>query len=124
MWRGTGLTVDVTAWGIVGVGMRDVIRGEGFIACVWVGVFADDVPGVDETRKEAQTAQREVNHSICTANSSLDPNWQRWKQDGQKGEEGIGAAHDCDLSWLSLVKAYFLRDVTLLHVVLLLLLIS
>jgi hypothetical protein len=45
----TGLAVDVAAWSVIGIGMWDVVGGERFVGGVGVGVFADDVPSVNET---------------------------------------------------------------------------
>jgi len=101
----TGLAVDVAAWSVIGIGMWDVVGGERFVGGVGVGVFADDVPSVNETWEETQAAKREVNHSISTADSTFDPYCQGWEQDRQQGEEGISAAHEGDLPRLSLVKA-------------------
>ena len=38
-----------------------------------VGVFGDDVPGVEETGEEAQTAEGEINEGVDGAETRLDP---------------------------------------------------
>ena len=38
-----------------------------------VGVFGDDVPGVDETREEAQTAESDVDERVGRAEAAFDP---------------------------------------------------
>lgn len=38
-----------------------------------VGVFGDDVPGVDETGEEAQTAEGDVDERVGRAEAALDP---------------------------------------------------
>jgi hypothetical protein len=38
-----------------------------------VGVLGDDVPGVDETRKEAQTTKSDVDERVGRAETALDP---------------------------------------------------
>lgn len=38
-----------------------------------VGVFGDDVPGVEEARKETKTAESEVDEGVDGAEAGLDP---------------------------------------------------
>lgn len=39
----------------------------------WVGIFGDDVPGVDETGEEAQAAESDVDEGVGRAETALDP---------------------------------------------------
>lgn len=47
----------------------------GDVLVVVFGIVEDDVPGVDHTREEAQTAESEVDEGIGTANTLLDPDY-------------------------------------------------
>jgi hypothetical protein len=40
---------------------------------VWVWVFKNDVPGVEEARQEAETAERDVDERVGTADAALYP---------------------------------------------------
>lgn len=42
-------------------------------------VLGDDVPGVEQTRKEAQYAERNVDERVDSAHTGLDPHWKRRK---------------------------------------------
>lgn len=58
MRRSAGLAVNIATRGGIGVdGSRVVVGGEGFVGKVGVGIFANYVPGVDESWEEAQTTK-------------------------------------------------------------------
>lgn len=40
---------------------------------VRLGVFEDDVPGVEEAGEETETAERDVDERVCAAYPALDP---------------------------------------------------
>ena len=45
----------------------------GYGVIVGFGVLENDVPGVNQTGKEAQRTQREVDDRVCSAESHFDP---------------------------------------------------
>lgn len=52
LWSGAGLRIDVATWGGCGVvTLWRGVGGERLVGKVGVGVFRDDVPSMDETRK-------------------------------------------------------------------------
>lgn len=53
----------------------------------------DNVPAVNETRKEAKAAKRDVDQRVCRAKPTLNPDRKRRKDDGDDDEESIGVAH-------------------------------
>lgn len=50
-------------------------------------------PGVIYRRLVGHTAKRNVDQTVCRADSSLDPDSQRREEDGDEAEEDVAAAH-------------------------------
>jgi len=48
-----------------------------------------------QPRKKPQTAQRDIDERVGGADADLDPDCNRGEEDGEEGEEEVGAAHCC-----------------------------
>jgi hypothetical protein len=45
------------------------------VAIVGIGVLQDDVPGMQNARKDAEAAKCKVDERVCAADSALDPDY-------------------------------------------------
>jgi len=59
----------------------------------WVRVFCNYIPGVDEARKEAETAECDVDETISRADTTLDPYSERREDNGDNSKEAVGGTH-------------------------------
>jgi len=48
---------------------------------------------MQEARDESKTAKKEVNKGVGTADTTLDPDGQWGKEDGEKRKEEVGGTH-------------------------------
>lgn len=46
---------------------------EGLVFVVAIGIFCDDVPGMEEAGDETKHAEEDVDEGVCRADASLDP---------------------------------------------------
>lgn len=53
--------------------------GHLLVCIVWIWVLKDHIPGVKEARKEAETAEGEVDERVGAAKTFLDPDAYRWE---------------------------------------------
>lgn len=45
------------------------------VTVIWVGILKDDVPGVEKTREETETAEGDVDQRVSRAYASLYPDY-------------------------------------------------
>jgi len=69
--------------------------GQRFVLVRRLGELGDDVPGVEETGDEAQTAEEDVDDGVSAANAALYPDRKWGKEDCQQAEEDVCGAHGC-----------------------------
>lgn len=64
-----------------------------WLVFIFIGEFGDYVPGMEETRKETETAEKDVYEGVGRADSTFYPDWERWKEDGEEAEEDVARTH-------------------------------
>ena len=53
--------------------MLGIVGRDGSVFVFWIGVFGDDVPGVEEAREVAEGAEGEVDEGVGGAETDFDP---------------------------------------------------
>lgn len=66
---------------------------QALVLVVGLGVFGDDVPGMEEAGQIAEGGEEDVDEGIRRAQPALYPDCEGRKEDGQEAEEDVGGAH-------------------------------
>jgi hypothetical protein len=69
-----------------------------------LGVSRNDIPGVEKARNITEDRQEDVDERVGAADTALDPDWQRGKENGQQAKEDVCGTHGNVKSWDCLGK--------------------